>query len=192
MKNNISQRQSGLEFSSSYYYYHRALLLNGFTDWSKQHQNGVGRKNVPKQCWCLNLQYTIDNTPKKYIKDIIVVDDASTIPMADVLDKELPPSYRKMVKVYRFNTKEGKYITELFAPRRAHLPFNQLNYFVSSRLNSCKDLWCWPKPSNQYSRKLLVLWFLSCEVSYPLLVFWLISSFWTVTAVRRSGGSNHY
>lgn len=53
-------------------------------------------------------QYTIDNTPAKYIKEIIVVDDASEVPLADVLDKELPQAYRRLVKVYRFENKEGR------------------------------------------------------------------------------------
>lgn len=49
----------------------------------------------------------MDNTPAKLIKEIIVIDDASTIPLADVLDRELPAAYRKLVKVFRFDNKEG-------------------------------------------------------------------------------------
>lgn len=55
----------------------------------------------------LVTQFTIDNTPPQYIKEIIVVDDQSAIPLADVLDAELPASYRKKVKVFRFEKKQG-------------------------------------------------------------------------------------
>eukprot|EP00921_Rhytidocystis_pertsovi_P012470 GHVQ01020277.1.p1 GENE.GHVQ01020277.1~~GHVQ01020277.1.p1 ORF type:complete len:823 (+),score=115.54 GHVQ01020277.1:338-2470(+) len=53
------------------------------------------------------IMYTVQNTPRQYLKEFIVVDDASAEPVADVLDRELPRNVRGMVKVLRYETKEG-------------------------------------------------------------------------------------
>eukprot|EP00922_Rhytidocystis_sp_ex-Travisia-forbesii_P051032 GHVS01075785.1.p1 GENE.GHVS01075785.1~~GHVS01075785.1.p1 ORF type:complete len:715 (-),score=59.51 GHVS01075785.1:1244-3388(-) len=53
------------------------------------------------------IMYTVQNTPKQYLREFIVVDDGSEEPIADVLDRELPRNVRGIVKVLRYETKEG-------------------------------------------------------------------------------------
>eukprot|EP00922_Rhytidocystis_sp_ex-Travisia-forbesii_P021634 GHVS01031676.1.p1 GENE.GHVS01031676.1~~GHVS01031676.1.p1 ORF type:complete len:700 (-),score=123.67 GHVS01031676.1:155-2254(-) len=53
------------------------------------------------------IMYTVQNTPRQYLKEFIVVDDASDEPIAEVLDRELPRNVRGMVKVLRYDKKEG-------------------------------------------------------------------------------------
>eukprot|EP00922_Rhytidocystis_sp_ex-Travisia-forbesii_P029897 GHVS01043852.1.p1 GENE.GHVS01043852.1~~GHVS01043852.1.p1 ORF type:complete len:636 (+),score=65.96 GHVS01043852.1:230-1909(+) len=53
------------------------------------------------------IMYTVQNTPRQYLREFIVVDDASEEPIADVLDRELPRNIRGIVKVLRYDSPEG-------------------------------------------------------------------------------------
>lgn len=53
------------------------------------------------------IMYTVQQTPKDSLKEFIVVDDASKIPIAEILDTELPRNIRGLVKVLRYDDKQG-------------------------------------------------------------------------------------
>lgn len=65
------------------------------------------------------IQFIIRNTPRQYIKEILVIDDASKIPLGDVLDRELSPEDRRLVMVHRFDTKEGLIRARIYGADRS-------------------------------------------------------------------------
>eukprot|EP01054_Gregarina_sp_Poly1_P005330 Gregarina_sp_Poly_1__5329@NODE_2819_length_1682_cov_46_003715_g1777_i0_p1_GENE_NODE_2819_length_1682_cov_46_003715_g1777_i0NODE_2819_length_1682_cov_46_003715_g1777_i0_p1_ORF_typecomplete_len290_score28_35Glycos_transf_2/PF00535_26/3_6e05Glyco_tranf_2_3/PF13641_6/4_7e05DUF1761/PF08570_10/0_13FtsK_4TM/PF13491_6/0_32DUF1700/PF08006_11/0_21DUF1700/PF08006_11/4_8e03DUF2705/PF10920_8/1_4CPBP/PF02517_16/1_9_NODE_2819_length_1682_cov_46_003715_g1777_i08131628 len=52
------------------------------------------------------IKFTLQNTPASVVHEIIVVDDASTNPQADLLNAELSSNEKRFVKVIRFDTKQ--------------------------------------------------------------------------------------
>ncbi|KAJ1614726.1 membrane-associated protein [Cryptosporidium canis] len=51
--------------------------------------------------------YTIEATPRELLREIIIVDDYSENPVYDILEKELPDSYKRFIKIIRLKKCEG-------------------------------------------------------------------------------------
>ncbi|KAL7069118.1 glycosyl transferase, group 2 family protein [Cryptosporidium serpentis] len=51
--------------------------------------------------------YTIETMPIELLGEIVVVDDASRIPIVKILEEQLPNEYKKYVRVIRFKKNEG-------------------------------------------------------------------------------------